>query len=152
MVTAITKGPAANRPSGRMYLSANQLNLIDDTWTVVELDAIDDGFEDGIEDTVNHWIKPGVAGWYIVMGQWQLLNDVQDKLYRAGIRTNGVKWECVATLSLSRSRPGVVRVSALIKLDANDYVQLYAMSGADVNTVDIQSGRFYTFLCLQRVR
>lgn len=152
MTTEIRPPAAHQRPSGRLYLSANQLNLVHGRTTLVELDAIAAGFTDGIENTATHRITPGYAGFYGITGVVTFTNVVADKPYAAYLFINTSTYVCAnvnhAALAYSLSVP----VSALAKLTATDYITLKVRSFSGDDTVDIFGSPHYTFLCVQRVR
>jgi len=152
MNTKITPAPAYQRPSGKLYLASNQFNLVDGASTIVELDTIGTGFTDGIEDTVNHRITPGQAGFYNVIGQVTFTSVVADKAYDVGLYVNHATW-----INYNRSYVGggvhySVPVAALVKLTATDYLELIAVSRSGGDTVDILASAYDTFLSVQRVR
>jgi len=152
MTTKITPAPAYQRPSGKLYLLANQLNLVSGVWTLVELDTITTGFTDGIEDTTNHRITPSQAGFYDVKGRVTFDNTVADTLYYAAVRLNGSAYKSCERAQASVAGPLSVSCHALLYLSATDFLELMGISLAGVNTVDIQEYERYTFLSLQRVR
>lgn len=152
MKTIITPAPVYQKPSGNLYLSANQLNLVDGTWTWVELDTIKTGFADGIEDTTNYIITPAYAGWYDIKAQVYFMNVIADKRYYASIYLNGVTEKVTATKQASIAEYLSIGCSNHIKMSATDYIKLKARSNAGVDTVDILAGEQYTFLSIQRVR
>ena len=152
MTTEIRPTAAHQRPSGKLYLVNDQLNLVDNTWTKVALDTIAPGFTDGIEDTVNNRITPGHPGFYNIKGLVTFIHTVANCNYRARIRisnTNSYSIKYSWTGSIIRLG---VPVGDLIKLTAADYVELWALSNSGDNTVDIEPGVHYTFLSVQRVR
>jgi len=152
MTTRITPAPAYQRPSGKLYLGSDQLNLVHDTATLVELDTIASGFTDGIEDTANHKITPGVAGFYLITAQVRFMNLVAEKTYKAGIVVNAASYYCH---NITWAGGGVyltMPLAALVKLTATDYVRLFAESESGDDTVDIGGSQWATFLSVQRVR
>lgn len=150
--TIITPAPAYQKPSGKLYLSADQLNLVNNTWTLVELDAIGAGFADGIENTGTHRITLVVPGFYTLLGQVTFKNAVVDCSYDARLYLNG---STLLLLNYNFSgRDGLysVPVSCPYKFNATDYVELWARSISGGDTVDIAGGVAFTFLSVQRVR
>jgi len=153
MSTQIIRPPAFQKPSGMMYLSADQLNLLDNTETLVELNTIWAGFNDAIENIVTHRITPGKAGFYSIVGQVRFKSVVADKSYHALIRRNTA---AIIQNNASHSSDvlGLTAVCVVPNwyLAADDYIELYAVSNAGVDTVDIDSAELRTFLAIQRVR
>jgi len=152
MTTEIRPPAAHQRPSGKMYLSADQLNLVSAVWTVVELNTISANFGDGIEDTAGHRITPGVAGFYDVKGQVAFKNVIADKSYYASVRINGVTYKGVVYDQAAIAANLTVPVNLHLYLSDTDYLELLAISIAGVNTVDVYAGETRTFLSVQRVR
>jgi len=152
MTTEITPARAHERPSGKMFLENIQLNLVNATWTKVLLDTIADGFTDDIEDTANHKITPGRAGYYNIVGQVCFVNIVAAKSYYASLMVNDVDWYGLVYAWGSGGTHLTVRTGDLLKLGATDYVTLWARSDSGDNTVDVTSYLYNTFLSLQRVR
>jgi len=152
MSIKITPAPAHQRPSGKLYLSTDQLNLVNNTWTKVALDTIAAGFSDGIEDTVNNRITPGYAGFYDLKGLVTFVNIVAARNYRAAIKISNTTWHSVKYSWAGGGTYLGVPVGDLVKLTATDYVELLVMSQSGDNTVDIASLERLTFLSVQRVR
>ncbi len=152
MSTKITPGRAHNKPSGKLYLSDHQLNLVNTVLTVIELDTIPAGYADGIESTALHRITPGQAGFYIALGQVTFKSTVADKDYRVYIyRSDGI-YICSSSKRCSGGDLFTFPLSAEVIMTVDQYLQLQARSYSGDNTVDIQSGIGYTFLSVQRVR
>jgi hypothetical protein len=155
MHTQIIRPPAFQRPSGKLYLSAEQVNLVNSSLTLVELDTIPAAYKDGIENTSLHRITPGKAGFYCIVGQVYFWSCVADKSYFSLIRISG--GAIVSDVSSHTGNQPGNAVTAKCSLpnqylSKTDYVQLYAQSFAGVDTVDINPEESRTFLALQRVR
>ena len=137
---------------GKLYLGTDQLNLVNGSMTLIELDTIPANFTDGIEDTGNHRITPGQAGFYHIIGQVTFRHVVADVAYLARIRLNGNDYKATGTglaaVALSLTIPVVVH----LYLSATDYVELIVVSFSGNNTVDVFGTEDQTFLSLQRVR
>jgi len=143
---------AQQKPSGNMYLSVNQLNIVHGTWTRVLLNAITSGFTDGIEDTTNHKITPGVAGYYAVFGNLTFTEVVATKDYYAGLKFNGTTFVRVSAVHSSVPYFVAILVYGHFYLTDTDYIELYCFHRAGVNTVDIVGSADNTFMSVQRVR
>jgi len=143
--------PLANRPSGKLGLSADQLDLVSGNWTQVLLNQIGAGFNDGIEDIGNSEIDIARPGFYLIAASLEFKNVVADKEYHIEIRQNGNAFAgadgynktSVNRFKLSCFYFGYLGI-------AYDFT-LYAMSEAGVNTVDISSS-MRTSLWVQRMR
>lgn len=148
-----------NRPTGKMYLADNQLNLGNGLQTPVDLDTIYwPGFNDGIEDIVNHRILPGRAGFYLVIAQVFFTQVVADKDYEIWImhKTGAAAWTVMAhdrrhsriTADLACIATDIIWIGDNLVFDA---FEIWAQSNSGGNTVDIL-GAAETFLCVQRLR
>ena len=144
-----------NWPSGKLTLSDIQSNLVDVTPTKVLLDVVPAVYTDGIENIVNHRITPGRAGFYSIVGQVEFTNSIiANKYYAAYIYVNGTR------LVRHNAHSGIGNVLSVLcslpnhYLTAEDYIELWAMSGSGDDTVDISGGGSFddTFLSVQRVR
>jgi len=145
--------PAFQRPSGKLYLANNQLNLVSTVCTLVDLDTIPADFTDGIENTGTHRITPGYGGFYAITGQVTFEAVVADKDYEARVRLNGGGYICRNVSHASKAGSLSVPVSLSCQLmTVADYIELWAQSDAGVDTVDINISEVFTFLALQRVR
>lgn len=153
MNTQIIRPPAFQRPSGKLYLSADQLNLVDASVTLVELDAIPAAYKDGIENTGTYRITPGRAGFYSIVGQVRFKNVITDKDYYSMIRISGGAFVCEVCAHASYAAAVTAKCCLPNHYFSNtDYVQLWAESFAGVDTVDIDDTEARTFLAIQRVR
>ena len=150
MNTQIIRPPAFQKPSGKLVLNSNQLNIADNTATLVELDTIPSEYKDGIENTVTHRITPGRPGFYSIVGVIEFLSVIADKNYQAGVYVSG------ACINRHVVHSGVAYVIGALcsvpchYLSAVDFVDLYAYHEAGAGTIDISA--FYTYLSVQRVR
>lgn len=153
MNTQIIRPPAFQRPSGKLYLGSDQLNLVSGSATIVQLDTIPAEYKDEIENTGTYRITPGRAGFYSVAGQVTFKAVVADKNYYAMLRISGAAIICdcgrhssfAAALTPKCILPGHY-------FSNTDYIELLAQHFAGVDTVDIDSTEARTFLALQRVR
>lgn len=153
MNTQIIRPPAFQKPSGKLYLGTDQLNLVNTVATLVELDTIPAAFKDGIENIVTHRITPGRAGFYSIVGQVWFKSLIADKDYFAMIRISGATIACDSNAHASYAAAVTAKCCLPNQYLSNtDYVQLYAQSFAGVDTVDIESTESRTFLAVQRVR
>lgn len=155
MHTQIIRPPAFQRPSGKLYLSADQLNLVNTIATLVELDTIPTEYKDGIEDTTLHFLKPLRAGFYNVVGQIYFSACIADKTYYAMLRLSGGTFISDVPVHTGNQAGNCVSAKCCLPnqyFSNTDYVQLYGQSFAGVDTVDIDHDVSRTFLALQRVR
>ena len=129
------------------------MNIVDATDTLVLLDAIQAGFTDGIEDTVNHRITPAVAGYYSINGQVRLQELVANVVYQVFVKISGAlllgceNWVHSSNVNSMMLRCGMPSYY----LTATDYLELWVHFYCGANTVDISSA-YSTCLAIQRVR
>jgi len=132
-------------------MSADHENLVNGVETLIPLDTIPAGYTDGIENVVTHRITPGVAGFYSIHGQARLFNTVAAKCYSAQLRVSGVvKDYFYAHAAASTFAVTVSCHFESFYLSAVNYLELWVMSDAGVDTVDV--GKIGTYLEVQKVR
>lgn len=141
-------------PSGRLHLGTDQENLVDGVWTIVELDSVSElrEWNSGIEDAGSYLIKPLVSGLYLCTGQVSFFNVVANKDYHVAIDRSASSHRCTSYGHASNTDMLTVSVTGFVPMTVDEYVQLKALSGAGVDTVDIEAGSMETFLQIQRVR
>lgn len=149
----ITPPPFKPEPSGKIYLSGLQLNLVDTVPTLILLDTIATDFNDGIEDVINHRITPGVAGFYYVSAQALLINLVADKQYTLVVEQSGGD-QVEDTRQASLIANLTLKIDYLCYLAFDEHLELWVTSYAGANTVDVygQAVNMATSLSVQRVR
>ena len=152
MHTQVIYAPAFQRPSGKLYLGTNQLNLMHGAFVDVNLDTISANFSDNVEDVINHKITPGRAGLYLIVGQVSFFNVRADKDYCSYLELNDSTYISTNVIHAALAEILHVPVIALVWLSSNDYIKLIGMSNADVDTVDVVGQKDSTFLFVQRVR
>ena len=156
MHTQVVYAPAFQKPSGGMYLSTDQLNLVSGSTTLVILDSIFTSFVDGIEDVINHRIVINKSGLYFVFGSIGFINMVDSRVYGCTLHRNGNASpfaEDIFPYHAPATGSGfTVSTGRVIHLDLGDYVDLRAYHLAGVNTIDITDAQQRTFLIVQRVR
>ena len=146
-------------PNGRIYLNNQQLNIPNSAQTTILLDTVDPLFTDGIEDTVNHKITPGIAGWYLYTASICWNSVIDQKRYdlevlRTGAIGVGADSFCasggigVPDGNFNNYR----KVTDVIYLTAAQSLYLVAYHVDGTNNPDIKPGKTLTFLTVQRVR
>jgi len=138
-------------PYARMYPTAAQNNLTDDTWTTITLDT--DTFDSGtITDLANYKITPAVAGRYLVIGQITYSGTIANKTYYSQIYFNGTAAKAIASAHTGDATTDItVPVCDVIVFDADDYIQLRGKANVGVDTVDVNVGSTDTYLVLYRL-
>ena len=133
----------------RAYLSADQLNIVDTTWTPVEIDTEDYDVGGNFNTGTYTFIAP-VAGYFHISGQviWLGASVVADRQYWTGISVNDV---IVAAIPAQAAYVGPVgaSISTDLLLAVDDEVKLEAYCNTGVGTVDIDGGAAWqTFLAI----
>lgn len=130
--------PTILKPSGCLFLGQNQNNLPIDVWTDVELNTISSGFTDGIEDTVNHKITPGVAGLFLLIGRISFVEIIGDYEYGCAIELNGGGTLIENWGHSSLEADLNVCCTMIHWLTNTDYIKLQAYNGGNAATVDVK--------------
>lgn len=120
----------------RAYLSSNQLNLTNSTWTKIQLDTENYDPDSLFDNATNYRFTAEVDGYYQCNAGVGFTSVVADKVYGAAIYKNGSAYAKGLTHSASTSVV-YATVADLIYLEANDYVELYGLHIAGVSTVDV---------------
>jgi len=124
----------------RAYLSGgDQLNLVDATWTKVNLNTADYDPGSDFDTTNNRYIAP-VAGYYLIACNVAFINLVADKRYRLGWSRDATNIEGYCAYHASFTDPLYGNFSDIEHLNAGEYVYCMAMSNSGGNTVDIYGG------------
>ena len=134
-------------PKARAYLSGTQSNLVSGIWTKVLLDTED--YDVGGDFASNKFTAP-VSGYYLVVGGVTFTEVVGLKRYGVAIWKNGAQITVANPHSALDTTFGA-SLSTIIHLDATNYVELYALSLAGVDTVDIISGSTQTFMAVHLI-
>lgn len=125
-------------PKARAWLNGDQLNLVNNTWTKVTLNAETYDVGADFDSTTNNRFVAPVSGYYSIKASVLFLNLVADTRYAIGIYADG------ALVAHSISACGGVTdavsatVSDTIYVAATSYVELYARSNSGGNTVDVE--------------
>lgn len=144
------------KPSGGLYLNTLQVGIPNWTETLVLLDTIMTGFEDGIEDTGNRKITPGVAGLYLISARIayrQLTagnNYAQMIVYVNGTTKISYPYKQIAD-GASTSNLSIYD-SVLWWLNSTDYLTLVAIHDCGNADPDVMPGIEFTYLQAQLLR
>lgn len=150
--------PLDNRPTGKI-VGDDQLNLVNGVSTLIDLSFVMTSFIDGIEDTVNNWIKPDRAGFYLVIGQVTFTEVVANKRYQLQLLHRedvGMSTPYAQDNKHSSNTEDLTcRIVDVVPLQMDepiDAFELWATSFSGGNTVDIIGDALSTFLIVQRLR
>jgi hypothetical protein len=138
-------------PRCRAYLSTSQLDLTSGSWTKVDVDA--ETYDSDIFNTTTHRCTPTAAGYYLVIGQVSLVWNtvIADKLYAVGIYKNGSRVANMNNQSALANALTMVCTDIIYCNGTTDYIELYVLSRAGVNTVDVAGNTQGTFLCVHKI-
>ena len=136
----------------RAYLSADQDNLTNGTWTRVLLNAETFDVGDNFSIANSSFTVP-ITGYYQINASvfFEAADLVADKHYYAQVRRDTSPIFNVYSHA-AISQPLVLNGSDIFYLTAGQEVSLWAMSNSGDNAVDIDSGETETFLTIQLVR
>jgi hypothetical protein len=140
-----------NPPRAKMYLNVAQTNLTKNVWTKVELD-VDDYDTDNITDTTNHKITPGIAGYYLCIG-----NCTWTGGFAAGnrmsmyLKKNGSNIMCTDQGIAGGTQYLTNHIATVEYLDADDYIEMFARPGTAGDTADISTGDTNTYMLVHRL-
>ena len=129
----------ATTSKAKAYASANQLNIVNNTWTKVLLDT--ESYDPGNNFAANKFVAR-VAGCYLVLAQIKLRQAglVADKAYTAAIRVNGGVNELTLAEINTSTTPAYpsILVVGVIPLEVDDFLELWFLQSSGGNTVDIR--------------
>lgn len=125
----------------RAYLSADQENLSDNTWTKINLNTESYDIGADFDHATNYKFTTPVAGYYLVSGAVHFVGAsvVADKHYGAAIYyDSAVKKYNVSHASLAAILS--IPVVDIIYAAASKDIELYGYHNAGVDTVDVDGG------------
>lgn len=136
----------------KAYLSTDQLNLVDDTYTLVNLDT--ETYDVGANfDTTTHLFTAPAAGYYRVYIVVEYKNGtvVADKRFvaRATKNTSDVLFYANGHSAMTNSLQ--INNSDVVHLDADDTVKLECKASIGANTCDILSGALSTHITIEQI-
>lgn len=128
----------------RAYRAADQFNLVSGVWTKVVLDGTT--YDPSIMFDTNK-IVIAIPGYYFISAQiaFKTGTVVADRVYYTGVYLNGVV-KLYKSLHSSLNEGFAVSVIDVWHLANTDDVELYALSIAGVDTVDVLGAIASTFL------
>jgi len=133
----------------RAYLSADQLNITDVTWTKVQFDTIDYDCEGVGFTTYGYPVQENGMLLVKLNIYWEHL--IVDKNWTAAIYLNAVQ-KTQAENSTSRTSYIGVYTSDIIEVNVGDVVYGYAFHDAGVNTPDIIGGtKVHTYMTVHKL-
>jgi len=140
------------RVACRAFLSTSQVNITQDNWTKVNLNAVTYDLGKNFALDTYKFTAP-VSGLYHIIGQVFLTDSViADKRYMAGIYKNGAVISCSGChASIANFLSSSVNDEVYLRKD--DYIELYIYNQAGAGTVDILSDAvgLYTFLVVRLI-
>lgn len=150
--------PPTQQPSGKLF-SANNQDIPDGGAPVlVNLNTIQSDFTDGIEDTVNHIITPGVLGWYLVTASVCWESATIDTRYDLSLTLNpGGNHRLfnsqVCSYTAGSGGHFFMKVTDIIKItNIIQYFKLNVVNNHISDHATLINGHDFTFMTVQRVR
>ena len=133
----------------RIYLSGNQLNLVDTTYTKILLDAttFDGSGGGGLVDLGNNKLTVLVSGYYLIYGEITFTDMVADKRYLTAIYVNGAS-VALKGLQSSIASPLAVGLPDIRYIPAGQDVELYGWNNSGGNTIDVVGDEKQSYLTL----
>jgi len=143
---AVTPAKINITAKARAYLNAAQNNLVNGTWTVVNLDT--ENYDIGNDfDTTNHKFVVPLTGYYLICGSVTFANPVVDKRYGVGIYHDTTQ-KAIHLVTVALSVGIAVPVSTILHLTASNNIYLKAKSDSGGDTVDLSTGDQNTYLAV----
>ncbi|MFH1240147.1 MAG: hypothetical protein V1672_02925 [Candidatus Diapherotrites archaeon] len=146
---------APNQPMFRAFMTSAMSDLTNNVWTEVNID--DDSGTVGFDpknkfNTTTHAYTPVEEGYYLVYGQayWST-NITTNKRYNCSIYKNGASVSLDSVHSSDAAAYLMCRVTDLIYLDSNDYIEFYVRSLSGDNTADIAGGTTATYFFAHKI-
>ena len=137
-------------PRCRAFLSASQLNLTDNVWTLIQLDA-ETYDSDNIFNTGTYKCIPTVEGFYLVIAQLQFkaTSILDGKYIYAGIFKNNVLAAQDLRVTASAVKGHAVGVCDIIYCNGTtDFITMKAKHWNGNNFPDVNGGTEYTYMCV----
>jgi len=133
----------------RAYRSGTEQTVPSNTWTKVQLNAEEYDVNKEFDPTTNYRFTAKTPGYYLVIGKVEWNVTIADKRHRIAIRKNGAD-VVMGTFQPSFSDYFANMISDIIKLDAGDYLELWAYqnTGGDL---DIRRGTENTYMSIHRL-
>lgn len=140
----------AKNSGARAYGNTDQNNIASGVSTKVTLNVKTYDIQAEFDSATNYRFTAKVAGYYQVNGSVLWTVTVVDKNYHVRIYKNGVD------VAISYNQASVAtylacKISDVIYLAVNDYVELWAMQETDAATPDIVASSSYTFLSIAKI-
>ena len=135
-------------PKCRVYLSATQENIANDTWTKVLFDT--ESYDIGSDyDVANKRFVAPVTGYYLVnvnIGYF-VTGMVADKKYYAGIYVNGALYSAnISQASIVSDHTALV--SDIVYVEAGQYIEGYTRHVVGATTPDISASEQYCYMSI----
>ena len=142
---------ALDRVTCRVYLSVDQEDLTDGNWTKVLLNTVDYDLGTNFDIVTNNRFTVPVSGLYLIFGKVDFSNAIANKNYGCGIYINNA----LTIHDFAHTGDSTNEVTAAVEgelfLNKDNYIELYAISNAGVNTVDLGGGNHHTLIHIRLV-
>ena len=134
----------------RAYLSANQEDVNNTTWTKINLNAESYDIGGDFDHATNYKFTTPTAGYYLLTGcvQWVYDTTVADKVWKTAIYVDSAS-VAVTTMQTSVVQQVIVPVTTVEYIAAAKDIELYCYHNAGVDTPDVAGGSaFETFMAV----
>jgi len=130
----------------RAWRNGAQLNIANNTWTKVELNA--ESYDPGgnFDHTVNYRFTAPVAGFYLVCYELRFADVVTDKNYDCRIYKNGANAVSNQTAHSSFAENVGVSGADILELAVDDFIELWGRQISGVGTVDFYGSEPTTYM------
>ena len=133
-------------PKCRVYLSANQENLVSGNWTKINYDS--ESYDIGSNyDTTNKRFVAPITGYYLVSHSVYFANIIPDHNYYSGIYVNGALYIARALDLAAEDTQNVLAVD-IVPVTAGQYIEGYARQLSGSNTPDVNTNQQYGYMTI----
>ena len=142
------KQAIATTAKEKVYLDADQENIIHQTWTLVNVNTVVYDIGNNF-DTVNHRFVTSMPGYYLIIGNISWKSLVADKQYITGIYTDGSLKAVTRAIAPTGDQYISSSCSTIEYIAKSKNIELKGYHNAGVDTIDIMGGSAtYTYIAV----
>lgn len=134
----------------RVYLSADQLNIVNATATKILFNTEDWDFGNDFDAVTNNRFVAPVSGYYYISASLCYTAMITNRLHYIKVYKNGTGGTLLLQdfrdIALGSGATIITKASDIIYLAANDYIEVFAYHLSGVDSVDIDANKYNTFL------
>ena len=139
----------AKQSRAAAHLSANQ-DILDSTWTKVNLNAEDYDEQGEFDPTTNYRFTAKKAGYYFVVGQARYLQtDLPLTRCYADVRKNGIESIPMTFVYSGNVEMGAICIH-IFQLAVNDYLELWTWQDSG-STIPVRGYALYNRMCIYKI-